>query len=182
MSSDRHFSTRRLLGTSGLFIGILMLILLMGSHAPFGLSFADDAVNTHQLVRTEVVKFQDSYEMQRDFLGLVEVPQSSRLGFEITGKIDQLHYDEGDQVEAGEVMASLDTARLNAQYQEALAALKSARANATLAASTYQRFLNASRQSAVSEQEIDEAKETFDAATSQVDVSKARLKTIVLVT
>lgn len=49
------------------------------------------------------------------------------LGFPMAGEIVELNVDEGDNVEAGSVIARLDDQALQRQRQEALAALSSAR-------------------------------------------------------
>ena len=160
------------------FIGGIMSILLTGSAAPFGVSFADDTTETIQQVEATTIRYQNSYAYQRHFIGQVEAGQTAQLGFEISGTLNAIKVDEGDAVTTGVVLATLDTARLQARKNEAAATVASAKANAKLAVSTYKRFENARAVNAVSAQERDEARETRDSSAAAVNVANARLQSV----
>lgn len=180
MKDTDTFSAVRIGLASSTFLGGLLLILLVGSQAPFGISFADDTINTIQTVSTEQVNYQDIYSYERNFIGLVEARQISEAGFEIGGKLKSMPLDEGDLVEAGDVLAELDIARLGARRNEAEAELARAVADAKLAASTYLRFKEAREANAVSAQEKDEARESRDTTAATVKVAEARLQSILV--
>jgi multidrug efflux pump subunit AcrA (membrane-fusion protein) len=59
--------------------------------------------------------------------GNVESPGAATLHFKTTGKLAALNVSAGDAVEAGEVLASLDTGTLQAAYDEAAANLAAAK-------------------------------------------------------
>ncbi len=58
--------------------------------------------------------------------GIAEAKQTASLAFPTTGIVRSVHVDEGDIVEAGAVLATLDTRSLYADRQEAVAALTKA--------------------------------------------------------
>ena len=59
--------------------------------------------------------------------GTVEATEAD-LGFQIPGRIEQLHVDEGDNVAAGDELAALDGAEVQAQLRAAKAGATAARA------------------------------------------------------
>ena len=55
------------------------------------------------------------YTRRRTYTGQLEARRASELGFERDGLLTEVRVREGDRVEAGEVLAQLDSARLDAQ-------------------------------------------------------------------
>ena len=76
-------------------------------------------------VTTKIVRYEDSFQTQRSFLGQIEAKSSVDVSFELSGLLTELSVSEGDEVEQGDVIARLDTALLEAE-KERLLALKSA--------------------------------------------------------
>lgn len=66
-------------------------------------------------VAVETLQRQDSYRVARKFVGQVEARATVDLSFELGGRLVSLLVDEGDEVAAGQVVASLDTALLKAE-------------------------------------------------------------------
>ena len=82
-------------------------------------------------VDTLAVTLSESYETQRTYTGDIEARRTSELGFEQSGLVLRVLVEEGDRVAANQVIAELDTQRLQAQRQELLA--QKAQAEADLA-------------------------------------------------
>jgi len=55
------------------------------------------------------------YDVPRRFVGKVEAERQSALGFELAGRLVAVNVQEGDAVGAGQIVARLDTARLEAR-------------------------------------------------------------------
>lgn len=72
-------------------------------------------------VETFVARKSPSYEVNRAFAGRVVAGRTSRMGFERAGLLDEVLVDDGDTVKAGQVVARLDTAQLEAKRRELLA-------------------------------------------------------------
>ncbi len=125
------------------------------------------------------------------------------LAFNNSQRIAQVLVEEGDRVERGQIIARLDTNRLEPQVaqaeaqvaaqrevvermhngtrpeeiDQARANLSSAKADAANARIRYERLksvADASQRGAVSEQEIDNAQATLAVAEAQVDVARRR--------
>lgn len=129
-------------------------------------------------VETVSVKPERGYRQARLFTGRVEARRSSALGFELAGRVSELLVDEGDQVEADEVLARLDRQRLQARRAELIAALTEARANRDLARASLRRAERVVAQGGVSRQGLDEAREADRAARAGVALASARLDTV----
>ncbi|NIM61922.1 MAG: efflux RND transporter periplasmic adaptor subunit, partial [Acidobacteria bacterium] len=71
-------------------------------------------------------------------------------GFELPGEIEAVLYDEGELIEAGAVVARLDTSILQAEKAALVAARDQARAATELAAITRRRMRDALEREAAS--------------------------------
>ncbi|MGD1900876.1 MAG: efflux RND transporter periplasmic adaptor subunit [Geitlerinemataceae cyanobacterium] len=69
-------------------------------------------------VRVVAIEPVSGYETERAYTGEIVARRSSELGFELSGKVVSLLVDEGDFVGAGQAIARLDTATLEAQRRE----------------------------------------------------------------
>lgn len=76
--------------------------------------------------------------------GNVETRQTS-LAFEASGRIAALHKEEGESVEAGELLGQLDDEALRISRRQAAAELKRLQAQAALSSNTLRPRLNGSR-------------------------------------
>jgi RND family efflux transporter MFP subunit len=130
------------------------------------------------VVATEAVRWQDGYEVTRHFVGRIEARQESDLGFELGGMVREVLVDEGDLVNAGDVVAVLDSDRLRARRQELVAARDEARARLELAELTLERLTELLELNATSEQEYDNADKTLAAAVAALARADAAIASI----
>lgn len=124
-------------------------------------------------VNTRTLTEQNSYLVDRQFVGVVEPTQRSSLGFERDGLVETIFVDEGASVLQGEKLAALDTKRLEAQIKELEAQLGGAEAELSLAEMTLDRFEEAAASESISEQELDQATEAYNARLAAVDAGEA---------
>jgi HlyD family secretion protein len=122
------------------------------------------------------------------------------VGSKIPGRIARLPVKEGDQVQANQVIAQLDTSEIEAEVaqhqaasakaeanlkellagsrpqeiEEARANLQQAEVNLTLARDDWERFDNLFTEGAISAQERDRARNRLDVAASQVTAARER--------
>lgn len=129
-------------------------------------------------VETGVITPQESFAMQRTFSGRVEARRQSGLGFELAGRLARVWVEEGAVVEAGQRLAELDTERLEAQRSELVAAHAEAKANLSLAEVTFKRLRSIVDKGGVSQQELDESRETLRAAEAALSLAGQRISTI----
>lgn len=106
----------------------------------------------------EAVPAQQVRRVHR-FAGRVEAVRRADLGYEQGGLVAGVLVEEGDRVEAGAVVARLDTARLGARLDEVSAGLAEAGAALELAVRTLERTEAAFAADAVSPQRLDEARQ-----------------------
>jgi len=161
-----------------IFVFILVGILIIRSPSPFGFQSSKIHVNTVPTVKVVEARYQDRFKVDKQFYGRVEARQQSVLGFELRGLLQEIFVDEGDPVEKRQMLAKLDTERLEADLKEAKATLKQSIAEAELAKSTFQRNKEALAVNAVSAQELDVAKEGMESAAAKVNIHEARVERI----
>ncbi len=137
-----------------------------------------EAELTPRYVHTIRVEAASGYAEQQSYTGRVEAAASSALGFEVGGLLVDVTVDDGDRVSAGEVLARLDTARLEASHAEAEAAVALVGADLDLARATLARTEEAFDYKGVSSQQLDEARQRVSALVAQQRVAEARLKRI----
>lgn len=122
------------------------------------------ATQTILPVNTLQIHFVDSIEQTRGYTGTVRARRRSELAFEMAGKINQVLVDDGEHVEAGQVIAQLDTSTLMAK-QEAM--------RAQLAQS---KFVMSELDAGPRQQQIAAATAETTAAKSEYDNAKIRSK------
>ena len=74
--------------------------------------------STALLVQTTVVERVQSYKVMRTYTGEVTATRTSEIGFERSGALVWVGVDRGDRVQAGEVIARLDTQNQVAQLNQ----------------------------------------------------------------
>ncbi len=121
---------------------------------------------------------QDSYRREVSFLGLVRAGRKSDIGFEVPGAVATLSVTEGSAVSAGDVLARLDTAQLDARRQAVAADLQRVTAELELARIKAKRQRDLQSTGAVSEEAFDETRLRARALEAQLDSVQAQLRGI----
>ncbi|MEO0729147.1 MAG: efflux RND transporter periplasmic adaptor subunit [Pseudomonadota bacterium] len=116
------------------------------------------AANPVIAVNTQPLTLQDSYVVTRAFVGRVEPRRETALAFELAGTVRTVGADEGDAVKAGDVVAEIDTARLETRRQELNAQKQELQAQLDLAQATAGRQRTLKRRGWTADQRFDEAR------------------------
>lgn len=124
------------------------------------------------------VRYEAGAEVETRFPGLVAARRESALGFEAGGRIASIEYDVGDTVEAGAMLAALDTRTLEAQLAAARSEIASAQARAELAEVTLTRQRRLVEQGHISAQRLDEAGADARSARAQADAARAQAQSL----
>jgi RND family efflux transporter MFP subunit len=103
--------------------------------------------------------------------GDVHAYEQTRIYARADGYLLKWHTDIGATVEAGQLLAEIDTPELDQELNQSLAALAQAHANLVLARSSAERWLGLLKERAVSQQEVDE--KTGALAAREADVKAA---------
>ena len=99
--------------------------------------------------------------------------QSVDLRPEVAGRIAEIHFKDGQSVDKGQLLVSLDDRLLKAE-------LAQAKAEAELAASNYNRAQDLFAKKFISARALDESKAAAEVAAAKRDLSQARLDRMVL--
>jgi len=174
MSSVNRVSARKV--SAFLALGILFSVAQgceVGDAAP-----ASDVERSALLVDVDTATAVREYDVRREFIGRLEPTRESQVGFELGGELQAVLVDEGDTVAAGDVLARLDTARLEARLAEVEAAVAQAASARDLAQRSYERRRDAAAAGGISEQVVDEALDAANAAAAGLSAAEARLNSV----
>ncbi|MBT4520460.1 MAG: efflux RND transporter periplasmic adaptor subunit [Halieaceae bacterium] len=127
-------------------------------------------------VAVTTLRQQNSYQRVASYLGLVEASHKVDLGFEMPGLVVQIHVQEGSSVTKGQILASMDNAKLLAQHKAQRADLKRATTELELANIKAKRQRELRAAGAVSQQAIDETRLGAQALAAQVESVRAHLE------
>ncbi len=127
-----------------------------------------------QPVSIAPLESQTQYQIEREFAGLVIAAQSTDLGFELNGKVASLIVNEGEQVAAGSVLATLDMQLLQNRREELLAQQQEITASIALNRLNNTRIVDLESRGFASKQRADELHsehQTLLARKAQVNAS-----------
>ncbi len=124
--TKRQRLTTWLAGGGGL--GLLIVAVVWAGPA-FASRETSGVVGPRRLpVQTLRIVAADGYSFDRDYAGEVVARRAASIGFELSGRLVRLQVDEGDRVDAGDVLAVIDTRNTIAQRDAQRSELASARA------------------------------------------------------
>jgi len=106
--------------------------------------------------------------------GNVDVRQVD-IGFRVAGQLAKLFYEEGDVVQKGSLMALLDKSPYDSQVRQAEANAKALKANLENAEILYKRRQELIGDGSVAEEDLNNAKSTYDQLFAQFNSAKAAL-------
>lgn len=137
----RRVLARTLQGALTLGIAAAAATLVIAGAGLLGRNGAEAARTIAPPVPVAVVQLQilPGYTVTRRFTGQIEAAARADLGFEFGGRIDQVRVQEGDPVEAGAALATLDRALLLPRRAALEAELAALAADAELARLTLAR-------------------------------------------
>lgn len=130
------------------------------------------------VVRVFEAQPSESYGVTRQYTGRITPRRRSAIGFELGGRVAELTADDGDRVDAGAVLARLDTARLEARRAELVADRRQAESRATLARLDVRRLTDAVERGAANATELEDAREELAARRAAVDAALRRIGSI----
>lgn len=159
--------------------GVSLLVILAAAFWIWKLQAGSDAPNYF----TEEV-IQDDLILEVSATGNLETVNTVEVGSEISGLINEVYVDYNDQVTSGQLLAKLDTDRLEAEVAQAQAALQASEASLMQALASLDEQRNKTRraeelarQSLISTEEIETARATLSRA--EAGVASARAQTVV---
>lgn len=112
----------------------------------------------------------------RTFSGTSRSTQVSRLSFKVSGTIVQLPIEVGDRLDAGGLLARLDTSSFDLEVQQAQAGLVQAQANQRNAESNYDRIKGLYENTNASRNDLDSARANAESARAQTRSAQKSLE------
>ncbi len=114
----------------------------------------------------------ENVELWDEFTGRIEAVETVDLRPRVSGYIDSIHYTEGQEVEKGDVLFTIDPRPYRAELERTEAELQRARARAELARSEAARAEALAQSRSISREELDQRRSA--AATAEADILAAQ--------
>lgn len=150
------------------------LIAIAGSTAGCGDSSTSAARPPDPLpVDARPVALESGYEVAELHAGRVVSRRTSDLGFDRAGRLARVEVDEGDIVEAGQLLAGLDTTELAAERRRVEAQIAEFEAQLALARLTTQRHRELRASGHASREQLDQAVSSEQALLARVGAARA---------
>ena len=163
----------------------VILILLLGSSAYYFFILKNSTqTQTFEYVTKKITRGDLSVVVSAT--GNLNPTNSVDIGIEVSGTIKEIYVDFNDEVEIGQVLAKLDTTKLQSEVDSLRASLTIAKANQKESEvglrskkSIYDRTLKMYKSSNgkyPSINELDDTKFTYETAISNLDATKAKVE------
>jgi len=110
-----------------------------------------------------------------DASGYVVARRKATLSAKISGKIAELHFEEGQKVQSGDIIARLDDSNDQASLAQARAVLSQAKAAFENAERYYTRYQALKAQNAISTDLVENQRILYDTARTQYGVAQAQV-------
>ncbi len=129
-------------------------------------------------VSASPLKYEEGYTLTRTFVGQVEPQKTVSLSFELPGRLQEINVDEGDLVSQGQVLATQNTALLEADRARLLASKAAIEAQLRFAIQTVSRSEALTERGFTSEAGLDEAVSRRDELRARIAETDAALNTV----
>ncbi len=129
-------------------------------------------------VNVASIRMEEHYTLPRRFIGQVEARTTVALSFELGGRIDELLVEEGDKVEAGSLIARLDTELLEAEARRLNASRAATAAQLDFAESRLERAEQLQKQGFTSTETLDQALAARNELSNRIAETDAALEAV----
>ncbi|WP_186176509.1 multidrug efflux RND transporter periplasmic adaptor subunit VmeY [Vibrio jasicida] len=154
------------------------LVALMAATAILaGCGEANNAQKGSQapLVVTQDVTIID-YQPSKSYIGRIEAVEDTNITAQVSGYLEARHFDEGQMVEKGALLYSIEPSSFEAQVASAKAVLAQAKAALKKAELDHQRGKNLLPRGSISQSEFDALTATLLGARAELEAANAQLK------
>ncbi|MCB1720750.1 MAG: efflux RND transporter periplasmic adaptor subunit [Alphaproteobacteria bacterium] len=126
-------------------------------------------------VSVEVIGAQD-VRIWKDFPGRLSAVDSAAIRPQVSGRITEILFQDGQHVERGELLFVIDPRPYEAALSQAKAALQAAQSNYNLADKEYKRAQELIKTNAISQRIVDERRSRFNFVLAEISGAKATLQ------
>ncbi|MCC4223031.1 multidrug efflux RND transporter periplasmic adaptor subunit VmeY [Vibrio campbellii] len=127
------------------------------------------------LVVTQDVTIID-YQPSKSYIGRIEAVEDTNITAQVSGYLEARHFDEGQMVEKGQLLYSIEPSSFEAQVASAKAVLAQAKAALKKAELDHQRGKNLLPRGSISQSEFDALTATLLGARAELEAANAQLK------
>ena len=167
-----------------IYIWLILILLLSGAAYYYFILKNNTKTQTFEYVTNKITKGDLSVVVSAT--GNLNPTNSVDIGIEVSGTIKEIYVDYNDEVEVGQILAKLDTTKLQSEVDSLKASLAIVKANQKESEvglrnkkSVYDRTLKMYKSSNgkyPSINELDDTKFTYEAAISNLDATKAKVE------
>lgn len=119
-------------------------------------------------VTTAPIVLEPGYAVSRSFVGQIEAQRTVAVSFELSGQLDGIGVDEGQTVEQGQQIATLDNRLLNSERDRLVASKSALEAQLRFAKQTVERQTQLRDSGAVSQAGLDQALARADELSARI--------------
>ena len=121
---------------------------------------------------------QSDYQIERRFAGRVAARQDTDVGFELGGRVAQMHVNDGERIKQGDLLASLDTELLVTERDQLKAQLADTQARQDLNLANIARHKSLQASGFASQQRLDELLTEEKTLAAGADALRAALSNV----
>lgn len=129
-------------------------------------------------VQVQTIVLENGYNLPRRFVGQVEPRAQVSLSFELSGRLEELTVEEGEEVLIGQELARLDTDLLHAEAARLKASRSALAAQLNFAETRLKRSNHLQKQGFTSQDTLDEAIAMRDELTNRIAETEAAMQAV----
>ncbi len=153
-----------------IYLGLLLSVLLS--------SCSDESIVAETPLRS--VRFVEIHHAEngvhRTFSGIAKASLEAELSFKVSGTVDSLPVEVGDQLQAGQLIARLDASQFQLEVQQSQAALAQANASLRNALANFERAKRLYENNNASRNDLDSARAGAESEQALVKVAEKALQ------
>ena len=152
-------------------VWIPLLVIILGGTGYWIMNSSEDAEISVQ--REEVIRRDIIHKVNAN--GKIQPEEEVQISSTITAWITSITVAEGDTVQPGQLLISMDEKQYRAAYNQTLSGVKSAEANLKQVKAQKERTESLFEKDLISKQELEKIEATFELASSQLDQARSSL-------
>ena len=152
-------------------VWIPLLVIILGGTGYWIMNSSEDgeiSVQAEEVIRRDIIHKVNAN-------GKIQPEEEVQISSTITAWITSITVAEGDTVQPGQLLISMDEKQYRAAYNQTLSGVKSAEANLKQVKAQKERTESLFEKDLISKQELEKIEATFELASSQLDQARSSL-------
>jgi HlyD family secretion protein len=152
-------------------VWIPLLVIILGGTGYWIMNSSEDgeiSVQVEEVIRRDIIHKVNAN-------GKIQPEEEVQISSTITAWITSITVAEGDTVQPGQLLISMDEKQYRAAYNQTLSGVKSAEANLKQVKAQKERTESLFEKDLISKQELEKIEATFELASSQLDQARSSL-------